>query len=47
LAVGGLVGVPLAALVVKSLPLEGLRWLVIGVVLYAGVGMLRAAREGE
>lgn len=42
LAVGGLAGVPLAALVVKSLPLEGLRWLVIIVVLYAAVLMLRS-----
>jgi uncharacterized membrane protein YfcA len=42
LAVGGLAGVPLAAFVVKSLPLEGLRWLVIVVVLYAAVLMLRS-----
>jgi uncharacterized membrane protein YfcA len=41
LAAGGLVGVPLAAFVVKSLPLEGLRWLVIIVVLYAAFLMLR------
>jgi len=41
LAAGGLAGVPLAAFVVKSLPLEGLRWLVIIVVLYAAVLMLR------
>jgi uncharacterized membrane protein YfcA len=43
LALGGLFGVPLAALVVKSLPLSGLRWLVIVVVLYAAVLMLRSA----
>ena len=42
LALGGLAGVPLAAFVVKSLPLEGLRWLVIAVVLYAAVLMLRS-----
>ena len=42
LAVGGLAGVPLAAFVVQSLPLEGLRWLVIVVVLYAAVLMLRS-----
>jgi uncharacterized membrane protein YfcA len=42
LAAGGLAGVPLAAFVVKSLPLEGLRWLVIVVVLYAAVLMLRS-----
>jgi len=42
LALGGLAGVPLAAFVVKSLPLEGLRWLVIVVVLYAAILMLRS-----
>ena len=43
LTAGGVVGVPLAAFVVKSLPLEALRWLVMGVVLYAAVVMLRSA----
>jgi uncharacterized membrane protein YfcA len=43
LAIGGLLGVPLAAFVVKSLPLNYLRWLVIVVVLYAAVLMLRSA----
>lgn len=42
LAAGGLAGVPLAALVVKSLPMDGLRWLVIAVVLYTAVLMLRS-----
>lgn len=42
LAAGGLAGVPLAAFVVKSLPLEGLRWLVIAAVVYAAVLMLRS-----
>lgn len=41
LALGGLAGVPLAAFVVKSLPLTGLRWLVIVAVLYAAVLTLR------
>ena len=45
LAVGGLLGVPLAAFVVKSLPLFAIRWLVIIVVLYAAVLMLRSAFE--
>ena len=36
-------GVPLAAFVVKSLPLDAIRWLVIVVVLYAAVLMLRSA----
>jgi uncharacterized membrane protein YfcA len=43
LAVGGLLGVPLAAFVVKSIPLTALRWLVIVVILYAAVLMLRSA----
>jgi uncharacterized membrane protein YfcA len=43
LAVGGLAGVPLAAFVVKSLPLDAIRWLVIVVVLYAAILMLRSA----
>lgn len=42
LTLGGLAGVPLAAFLVKSLPLDGLRWLVIVVVLYAAVLMLRS-----
>ena len=42
LAAGGLLGVPLAAFVVKSLPLTALRWLVIVVVLYAAALMLRS-----
>ncbi len=45
LAVGGLLGVPLAAFVVKSLPLFAIRWLVIIVVLYAAILMLRSAFE--
>lgn len=45
LAVGGLLGVPLAAFVVKSLPLLAIRWLVIVVVLYAAILMLRSAFE--
>ncbi len=43
LTLGGLAGVPLAAFVVKSLPLEGLRWLTILAVLYAAILMLRSA----
>jgi len=44
LAVGGLLGVPVAAFVVKSLPLTALRWLVIVAVTYAAVLMLRSAK---
>lgn len=47
LAVGGLLGVPLAAFVVKSIPLTGLRWLVIVVVLYAAALMLQSALGGR
>lgn len=43
LAFGGLLGVPLAAFVVKSMPLTAARWLVMFVILYAAVRMLRSA----
>lgn len=43
LALGGIPGVLVAAYVVKSLPLEAIRWLVVVVVLYAGVSLLRTA----
>ena len=43
LAIGGIPGVLIAALIVKSLPLVWLRWLVVVVVLYASVQMLRSA----
>ena len=46
LCIGGIPAVLLAALFVKALPLVYVRWGVVGVVLYAGVGLLRtAARE--
>jgi uncharacterized membrane protein YfcA len=44
LAIGGIPGVLLAAFVVWSLPIKTLRWLVLAVVLYAGIQMLRSAR---
>ena len=44
LAIGGVPGVLVAALLVTSLPIELLRWLVIVVVLYAAFTMLRPAR---
>jgi len=44
---GGVFGVLLAAYVVKSLPLAALRWLVVGVVLYAAVAMLQSARRAR
>jgi uncharacterized membrane protein YfcA len=43
LTLGGLPGVAIAAWIVKSLPLEWVRWLVIVVVLYASIAMLRSA----
>jgi uncharacterized membrane protein YfcA len=43
LAIGGIPAVLLAAFLVKSLPLVWVRWLVIVVVLYAAIGLLRAA----
>lgn len=47
LAVGGIPGVLLAAFVVKTLPMEWLRWMVVVVVLYTAFAMLRAARKGS
>jgi len=44
LALGGLPGVLIAALIVKELPLTWIRWLVIVAVLYAASSMLRSAR---
>lgn len=44
LAVGGIPGVLVAALLVTSMPIGLLRWLVILVVLYASVTMLRSGR---
>ena len=42
-AIAGLVAVLIAAFLIKSLPMETLRWLVIAVVLYTSFVMLRAA----
>jgi uncharacterized membrane protein YfcA len=47
LAIGGIPAVLIAAYVVKSLPLDWLRWLVVVVVVYAAVGLLRSAAEKE
>lgn len=43
LTLGGIPGVLLAAFVVKSLPLDVLRWLVVVVIVYTAAMMLRAA----
>jgi len=45
LALGGVPGVLVAAYVVKSLPIEWIRWLVLVVVVYAAVQMLLSARR--
>jgi uncharacterized membrane protein YfcA len=47
LAFGGIVGVFIAAYIVKSLPLIALRWLVIVVIAYAAFAMLRSAARAE
>jgi uncharacterized membrane protein YfcA len=51
LAIGGIPAVLVAAFIVKTMPVETLRWLVIVVVLYAAAVMARAAwmgrREGK
>ncbi|HYW30935.1 MAG TPA: sulfite exporter TauE/SafE family protein [Gemmatimonas sp.] len=43
LALGGIPGVLIAGLLVRSLPLDALRWMVVIVVVYAAVMMLRSA----
>ncbi len=43
LALGGIPAVLIAAFIVKSLPLNAMRWLVVVVVLYAAIAMLRSA----
>jgi uncharacterized membrane protein YfcA len=45
LAIGGIPGVLVAALLVTSLPIDLLRWLVIAVVVYAAASMLRSTRD--
>ena len=43
LALGGIPGVIVAAWLVRSLPLDALRWLVLAVVTYTAITLLRAA----
>jgi uncharacterized membrane protein YfcA len=45
IALGGIPAVLIAAFLVKSMPVETLRWLVTAVVLYTAVVMLRSAAE--
>jgi len=43
ITLGGIPGVLVAAYIVKRLPLDAIRWLVVVVVLYAGISLLRTA----
>jgi len=45
IAIGGVPGVLAAAYLVKSLPVEGLRWLVAFVVIYAGLSILFSSKK--
>lgn len=47
IALGGIPAVLVAAFIVKSMSLDLLRWLVVGVVLYAALVMLKAAATGR
>ena len=47
MAIPGAIAVLIAALVVKSLPLDALRWVVIVVILYTAAVMFRSARQKE
>jgi uncharacterized membrane protein YfcA len=43
LTIGGIPGVLVAALIVRSLPLNYVRWLVVVVVIYAATSLLRSS----
>ena len=45
LTLAGVPAVLVAALLVRSLPLDAVRWLVVGVVSYTGASLLAAARR--
>jgi uncharacterized membrane protein YfcA len=47
LALGGLPGVLIAALIFKNLPITAVRWLVVVVVIYASFTMLRSAATAK
>lgn len=47
ITIGGSIGVFIAAYLVKSLPLDILKWLVIAVILYTSVTMLKAASQNK
>ncbi len=45
MAIPGAIAVLIAAFIVKSLPLDTLRWVVIGVIIYTSIVMFRSARQ--
>lgn len=45
MAIPGGIGTLLAAIFVKSLPLDTLRWIIVAVVIYTGITMLRSASK--
>jgi uncharacterized membrane protein YfcA len=47
LALGGLPAALIAALIVKSLPLDAVRWLVVVVVIYTAANMLMTAKSAD
>ena len=47
ITIGGVVGVLIAAYIVKSLPLDILKWLVIVVILYTAITMLLSAQKND
>ncbi|MBU5678212.1 sulfite exporter TauE/SafE family protein [Alkaliphilus sp. MSJ-5] len=47
ITIGGAIGVFIAAYIVKSLPLNILGWLVIGVILYTSITMLKSASKAH
>ena len=47
IAIGAIPAIILAAFLVKEIPLQTLRWLVIAIVLYAGGLVLRAGLRQE
>jgi len=47
MAIPGIIAVLIAAFLVKSLPLDTLRWVVIGVIIYTSVVMFKSALKGK
>jgi uncharacterized membrane protein YfcA len=47
ITIGGIVGVIIAAYLVKSLPIDILKWIVIAVIAYTSVTMLRSASKNK